>query len=129
MYTGDVVRLRSFAFIVALMLTASPVLALVCEMDCDHVTATPPCHHTENSGDGSSVRGSGHPCDHDHPIGTPALLASAIALDFGGTFVALPVRTLIHVSVTDPLVLNPVMHGPPGVTGRSVSSRTTVLRI
>src|SRR6185295_12597697 len=33
-YTGTVVRLRSFAFVLALVVAAAPAVSLLCDMDC-----------------------------------------------------------------------------------------------
>jgi hypothetical protein len=129
MYTGRVVRLRLVAVLLALVLAATPVLGVVCQMDCDHVPATPTCHESASSPDGSIVRSAQHACNHDHSTGSPALLASAGARDLVGTFVALPLTTLADASVPDARVAILAMHGPPGLSGRSTSPHTTVLRI
>ena len=130
MYTGTVVMARSFAFVLALMLTATPVLGVVCEMDCDQPPATSSeCHESTASPGGPTVRGAQHGCDHDHTTGSPALLASASGRDSIVNFVAIPVPTLAHASVTDARVAILAIHGPPGLSGRSTSSHNTVLRI
>lgn len=129
MYTGRVVRLRALASILVLLVTATPVLAVLCEMDCEQRPATSACHTSDSSSDGPIVRGAQHACDHDHSTGSPALLANTSARDSVGTFVALPVSTLAHTSVADARVPLLAMHGPPGLSGRSSSSHTTVLRI
>lgn len=129
MYTGKVVMARSFAFVLALFLTATPVLGVVCEMDCDQPAASAECHTSAASPVGPIVRAAQHGCDHDHSTGSPAVLASAIARDSGVNFVAIPVPTLAHVSVTDARVATLAMHEPPGLSGRSTSSHNTVLRI
>ena len=129
MYTETVVRSRCFAFVFALLLTATPVLRIVCEMDCDQPPATSACHKSAASPDGPTLRGAQHSCAHDHSTGSPALLTSTSARDSVGTFIALPVTTLAHASVTDARVPNLAVHGPPGLSGRSTSFRITVLRI
>jgi hypothetical protein len=129
MYTGKVVIARSSAFVLALLLTAMPVLGVVCEMDCDQPPAAPSeCHKSTASPGGSTVRGAQHGCDHDHTTGSPALLASASGRH-SIVNVAISVPALVHASVTDARVAIPAMHGPPGLSGRSTSSHNTVLRI
>ena len=130
LYTGAVVRVCSFAFVLALLVTAKPVLGVVCEMDCDQPpTTSSECHQSTGSPGGSTVRGGQHGCDHDHTAGSPALLANASVRDAVVNFVAIPVQTLAHVSVTDARVALFAMHGPPGLSGRSTSSHNTALRI
>jgi hypothetical protein len=123
------VTLRLVASLLALVLAATPVLGVVCRMDCDQVRATPICHESASSLDGPTVRGAQHACNHDHSTGRPALLSSAGARDFVGTFVTLPLTTLAHASVPDARVAILAMHGPPELSGRSTSSHTIVLRI
>jgi hypothetical protein len=129
MYTGAVVRFRSFASVLALLVTAMPVLGVVCEMDCNQPPATAACHTSAASSDGPTVRRAPHGCDHDHTTGTPALLTGASARDSVGNVIAVPVATLTHASVTNARVALLAMHGPPGLAGRSTSSPITVLRI
>jgi hypothetical protein len=130
MYTGTVVTARSFAFVLALSLTATPVLGVMCEMDCDQPPATSAeCHESTASPGAPTVRGAHHGCDHAHMTGSPALLASASGRDSIINFVAIPVPTLAHASVTDARVAILAIHGPPGLSGRSTSSHNTVLRI
>jgi hypothetical protein len=129
MYTERVVRLRVFAFIVALVLAATPVLRAVCQMDCDQVRTTPTCHESASSPDGPTVRGTQHACNHDHSTGSPALLASVSARDSVANFVVIPVPTLAHAFVPDAGVAILAMHGPPGLSGRSTSFTITILRI
>jgi hypothetical protein len=129
MYTRTV-RLRSFAFVLALLLTATPLLGVVCEMDCDQPPATSSeCHKSTASPGGPTVGGTQHRCDHDHTTGSPALLASTNARDSVGSVIAIQVPTLAHVSVTDARVPILAMHGPPGLSGRNTFFRITVLRI
>jgi hypothetical protein len=129
MYTGRVVRLRWFAFIVTLVLAATPVLGAVCQMDCDQVRATPPCHESASSPNGPIVRSAQHACNHDHSTGSPALLASVSARDLVGNFVAIPVPTLAHAFLPDAGVTILAIHGPPGLSDRSTSFTITILRI
>ena len=128
-YTGRVVRLRLFALFFALALAATPVLGVVCQMDCDQLRATPTCHESAGSPDGPTLRDAQHACNHDHSTGSPALLSSASARDSVGAFVALPLTTLAQASVPDARVAILAIHGPPGLSGRSKSSLAIVLRI
>ena len=130
MYTGTVVAARSFAFVLALLLTATPVLGVVCEMDCDQpLASSSECHKSAVSPGGPTVRGAQHGCDHDHTTSGPALLASASARNSVAHFVAIQLPTLAHVSAPDARVAILAMHGPPGLSGRNTSSTITVLRI
>lgn len=122
-------RLRSLAFVLALMLAATPVLGVVCEMDCEQPSATPACHSAAPVHDGLTLRGHQHDCARDHASGTPALLAGTSARDAGRTFVAIFAPTLAQASVIDARVALLVMHGPPGLSGRISPSYTSVLRI
>jgi hypothetical protein len=122
------VRLRWFAFIVTLVLAATPVLGAVCQMDCDQVRATPPCHESASSPNGPIVRGAKHACNHDHSTGSPALLASVSARDSVASF-ASPVPILAHAFVPDAGVTILAMQGPPGLSDRSTSFTITILRI
>jgi hypothetical protein len=123
------VRLRSFAFVVALLLTSTPVVGAICEMDCDQVPANPPCHESARFPGGPAVRGAQHACNHDHSTESPALLAGAGARDSVRAFVVLPLTTLAHALAPDARVAILAMHGPPGLGGRSTPSATTILRI
>lgn len=131
MYTGGDVRLRSFALVLALLLAATPLLGVVCEMDCDQPQATSPACHTANVPDDAiTLRNGPHSCDHDHTSGSPALLASASGRDSVGASVAVPLPTLAHVSVPAArMVLAAALHGPPGLSGGMKASYLTVLRI
>ena len=122
-------KLRLFAFIVALVLAAMPTFRAVCQMDCDQVRATPTCHESPSSPDGPTVRGAQHACNHDHSTGSPALLASVSARDSAANFVVIPVPTLAHAFVPDAGVTILAMHGPPGLSDRSTSFTITILRI
>jgi metal-dependent amidase/aminoacylase/carboxypeptidase family protein len=130
MYTGRVVRLRSFALVLLLQFAATPVIGLVCEMDCDQPPAAPACHESTAPPDGPTVRGARHACDHDHTTSSLALLAAATARDSHGTFSAVSVPAFAYASAPDARVAIAAVHGPPGLSGRtSTSSRITVLRI
>jgi hypothetical protein len=129
MYTGGVVRLRSFALALLLQLAATPVIGLVCEMDCDQPPAALDCHESTDPPDGPTVRGAQHPCDHDHTTGSPALLAGGSARDVIGTFIAVSIPGFASASVPDARVAVAAIHGPPGLSGRSTARHITVLRI
>jgi hypothetical protein len=128
MYTGRVVRFRSFAFLLALLLTATPVLGVVCEMDCDRPPASSECHQSTSSASGPTVRRVQHGCHHDHTTGRPAVLASASARDSVASVVAIGLPTLAHALLSDVRVAMLAMNGPPGVIGRSTST-IIILRI
>jgi len=122
------VKFRCYAFVVALLLTATPVLGMVCRMDCDQPAATSACHKSAASPEGSAIRDAGHPCGHDHASGKPAVITSSIARDSAVTIVALA-STSLGQSSSDTRLPAASMHGPPGPGGRSTASRITVLRI
>lgn len=122
-------RPRSFAFIVAVILTTSQVAGVICQMDCDQIATTPTCHQSATSSHGPAVRVSRQVCDHDHSLGGPALLASASARDSSETFDALPVTALASASLADARVSVCGAHGPPGLSGRSTSLTIVILRI
>lgn len=129
MYTGAVVRLRSFALVLVLCCVATPLMSVVCEMDCDRPPATSTCHTSTDSPDGPIVRGAQHGCDHDHASASPALLTSASPRDSIGTFAAVPVPAFAGASIPDAGMATAAMHGLPGPSGRSTSSQITILRI
>ena len=130
MYTGNVVKLRSLAFVLALLLTATPVLGVVCQMDCDQPPAkSSACHESAAARGEPTVRSAQHGCDHDQTTGSPALLASISARDSVAHFVANRLPTLAAVSAPDARVAILAMHGPRGVSGRNTSSTISVLRI
>ncbi len=130
MYTSSV-RLRLFACAFALLFAVTPLMGLICQLDCRTAraaAATAPCHETAAADKGSTtVRGT-HGCTHDHGGDGPALLTSASAPDMS----VAPVATL---SVLVPPLLSAAqahriaMHGPPGFDARLQTSLTTVLRI
>ena len=130
MYTG-VVRFRSFALALALLVAATPVIGIVCAMDCDQPPPTSStCHDGSVLHAGVTLRGAPHACDHDDGGATPALLTTSSARDSAGTSVAALAPTFVlaiipsaHSSVAG------AMHGPPGLSTRNTSFHTTVLRI
>lgn len=132
MYTGSVVRPRLFAFVLALLIAVTPVLGIVCQMDCEQPPKAVACHESEKSSDGPTLQTLHHPCGHDHTGGSPALMAGAAGVRelVGVAFVSVSIAALLHVAAADDRVsVAADMHGPPDPSGRRVSSRTTVLRI
>ena len=130
-YTGGVVRRRSFALVLALVVAATPVIGLVCAMDCDQPpAASAPCHDESVSHGGLTLRGTSHACDHDHTGASPALLAGSSARDSVGTSVEVGSPTLVHALLSEAhTAAAGAMHGPPVLNARSTSSHITVLRI
>ena len=123
-------RIRAFAFVVVLQFTVTPVLGMLCQMDCDQPPKAAACHETTASSDGATVRSAHHLCDHDHRA-SPALLASVAAIrdSVGSLFVPLSIAAVTDAAVVELPATLADMHGPPGLSGRSVSSRITILRI
>ena len=130
MYTG-IVRLRSFALALALLVAATPVIGIVCAMDCGQPPATSStCHDGSVPHAGITLRGTPHACDHDHGGAKPALLTSSSARDSAGTSVAaLAPAFVLAILPEAPASGAGAMHGPPGLSARSTSFQTTVLRI
>jgi hypothetical protein len=131
MYTGRIVKPGFFALVLALVLAATPVLSVLCEMDCDRALAgSLPCHEVSGSHDDATVRGAAHGCGHDHSGGNPARLASATGRDARGIEFPSQSPTLVYALLDGArLAAAATMHGPPGSTGQCTSSRLTVLRI
>ena len=128
-YTGEVVRFRSVAFIVALLVAAGPVTSVVCALDCDR-PASPPCHGASTPHNDLTWQVTPHACGHDHLGGSVALLSSA------------SVRHMVEISFAAPnlmpvLAILPkldrattsALNGPPGLMPRSTSFQITVLRV
>lgn len=132
MYTGKTVWLRSFALVLGLVVAATPVISVLCAMECDppHAGSASPCHDASVPDDGTTFRAVPHACDHDHTGGSPALLASATGRDAVGASVAAAPLTFVHTLVHQAgMAAAAMMYGPPGLSGRSTSSHLTVLRI
>src|SRR5262245_36184960 len=127
MYT-HLVKFRLFAFAVALLLAATPVLGVVCQMDCDQQSAAPPCHQSMSAPNGPMVRGT-HRCDHDHAGGSPAVQAGTTARDSLGALVDVSVPAVSHAVTADVRSTVAATYGQPGSTTLSPSFRTTVMRI
>lgn len=129
MYTRTV-RLRHFAFLLGVLLAATPLLGVVCQMDCDPPPAiSSECHQSAASPEAATVHGARHGCDHDHTIASPAVRAGTNARDSVGSVIAISVPTVAQASVTDARVAILDKHGPPGLSGRSTASHNTILRI
>lgn len=130
MYTG-IVRLRSFALALALLVAATPVIGIVCAMDCGQPPArSSTCHDGSVPHAGITLRGTPHACDHHHGGAKPALLTSSSARDSAGTSVAASAPAFVlAIPVEAPASAAGAMHGPPGLSARSTSFQTTVLRI
>jgi hypothetical protein len=131
MYTRKAVRVWVSALVLALVVAASPAIALICEMDCDHPsTGSEPCHAAHNAQPDAALHRPPHACNHDHTGGNPALLTSAKGRDSAAASVVLAappaLQTLVHETRGSD---DAAMHGPPGPIIRSTSSRLTVLRI
>src|SRR5687767_9456082 len=91
MYTGRAVTVPSFALALALLLAATPVLSIICELDCGQPAAlSSGCHEAKVLDDGARLRGASHACDHDHAGGIPALLTGATGRDSVGPSFAAP---------------------------------------
>ena len=131
MYTGSVLRFRLLALVLALLFAATSLLGVVCQMDCDQPPKSAACHESTTSSNEPTVQGTHHLCDHDHTGGSPALAASTAGpRDSIGTGpVSGTISALVHATVPEVRTATAEMHGPPGVTGRGVSSRVTILRI
>ena len=128
-YTGAVVKFRSFAFMVALLVASAPVIGMVCALDCDR-PASPPCHGASPSHDGITWQVTPHACGHEHMSASLGLLSSASVRNTVQISVAAPSLTRIFeiLPEIDPMTAS-ALHGPPGVTPRSRSSQITVLRV
>ena len=128
MYTWRVVKFRLFGFVMALLVAVTPVLGFVCQMDCDR-PLKPTCHETMGSFGGPTIGAVHHACDHDHTGARAALVGSTGTREaVGPGFVSIAPTAFGQATVPDIAAMFD-MHGPPGSSARSVSSRTTVLRI
>ena len=130
MYTGSVVRRRSFSLVFALLIAAGPVVAAVCELDCDPPPATSSHCHRAAAGEGQTVRGTLHTCGQAHFAESPALLTGASCRDQLVTRVTALSPCVERMSLQVPIAGTAVaMHDPPGLILRSTNSLATVLRI
>lgn len=95
-------RIRAAAFVTALFLTVVPVLANVCELNCEMApspAAAPSCH--EQGPPGGPAGGSHTPqtCTHDHDTIRTALKTPVVTTDAMG---ASAIQARVH-DVTVPL--------------------------
>jgi hypothetical protein len=124
------VRVRFSAFVLALLIAASPAIGLLCEMDCDHPpAASEPCHAAHGLQNDATLREAPHGCSHDHTGGNPALLSSAPSRYAAGPILVALSPALQIVAHQSRVSVDGGMHDPPGPTSRNTSSRLTVLRI
>jgi hypothetical protein len=131
MYTRGAVTLRSFALALALLIAATPVIGVVCAMDCHPAPATSSlCHEAAVPHDRVTFRAAPHACDHDQTGGTAALLAIASARDCAriSTVATAPTPALAMLPEADAAAAD-AEHGPPGLGVRMTSFHITVLRI
>ena len=116
----------------ALLVAATPVMGIVCAMDCERPVATAStCHEASATAPQNDVTLQAvlHACDHDHTGGSPAL-AAAGDRDSAAFSVVAQAPTAALVIVAGTYAATAVgSHGPPGLTPRSSLSRPTVLRI
>ena len=127
MYTGSGVKVRLFASIVVLTLSATPVFGVVCQLDCDGATAVPECHKASHAG--LTIGGADHGCNHDHTTGSPALLTNANSRDSVDATIGVLINVVSSAVVTGTNVARPFEHGPPGATRTLPPSTITILRI
>ena len=130
MYTKEVVRLRSFALVLALLLAVGPVIGVVCELDCDQPPAkSSPCHNAA-AREGATMRATTHACGHAHVAGPRALLTGTNSRDQLVTSIAVMSLCVMRASLPEPGKGTVVaLHGPPGLNSGSTASLATVLRI
>ena len=130
-YTGKVVTIRFGAFMLALLVAVSPLIGVVCALDCDLPSAASPlCHVAAVSDDGVAWQVSPHSCGHEHMNASPGLLSSASSRNMAESSVAAPSLTPVFVILPAvDVIAASVLHGPPGVTPRSRSLPITVLRV
>ena len=130
MYTG-IVRLRSFALALALLVAAAPVIGIVCAMDCDQPPAVSfTCHDANVPHAGMTLRNAPHACDHDHGGASPALVTSSSARDSAGISVAASASPFVIAILPEANAATAgATHDPPGLSARRPSFHITVLRI
>src|SRR5262245_40532931 len=109
----EIVRRRILAFAVALLVGATPAMALVCQLDCDApIASAPSCHKAAADQGSTHVRDVSHACRDSHT--TPdATLASASSRDVSAGWIAVvtPFATPLVFAVNSQPV---AAHGPPG---------------
>jgi hypothetical protein len=132
MYTERVVRLRSFALMLALLVAATPVVGILCAMDCEPpVAAAPSCHEASATGpqDAVTLRAVLHACDHDHTGGSPSVTVAGERDSAGFSVVAQASAAAVAIFDEAYAATTVGLHGPPGLTTRRSLARSTVLRI
>jgi hypothetical protein len=130
MYTERVVRRRSFALVVAILIAVGPVAAAVCELDCDPPPATSSHCHGAAAGDGQTMRGTLHTCGEAHFAESAALLTGTTSRDQLVTRVTALSPCVDRVSLQMLIAGTAVaMHDPPRLILRRANSLATVLRI
>ena len=129
MYTWEVVKLRCFALVLALLLAVGPAIGVVCEIDCDQLPAKSSSCHTAAAGEGATMRGAAHACGHAHVAGPRALLTGTSSRDHFVTSVAVLSLCLVRVSLPRPTGAVLAMHDPPRASSLSTSLLATALRI
>ena len=120
--------IRAFAFVLALLVAASPALELVCQMDCDQPLKSASCHESTASPIAPSLRNVHLACDHDHAA-PPALVSSGGVRDSRVAAADALATAPSHVAAVGANLPAASRHGPPRLDSRSLFSRTTVLRI
>jgi hypothetical protein len=127
MYTG-IVKRRAFTLVLTLVVAATPVVGVICEIDCDAPRGTQQtCHEPAGAREVVSLRNSGHECRRQHDP-TEATVANASAGNLGTSSIAafLPIGpSVVATDQSRPACV----HGPPGSSARTVTSLNTILRI
>ena len=111
------------------VVAAAPVLATICEIDCDapKAAATESCHAHAAAADGASVRDAARECRTQHAP-SDAIVTKARALDV--TAIALDAFITADIFAPDLVTRrSEAFHGPPGSVARSSTAFNTVLRI
>jgi hypothetical protein len=113
-----------------MLIGVTPMIRMVCEMDCDQTRpASPACHTSSPSHDIVSWRTTPHGCNHDHSFAKPALVTSSNDRDASGAFAALVSQTIEAVPFDVHARPAGSGHGPPGLRTDTHPARTTTLRI
>ncbi len=131
MYTDNVVRVRLLALIVTVVVVVSPMLGVLCQIDCNRLQAIPACHQSTTSSGTTNLRSAQHVCDHNHANDSLGVVTGP---DSGRDTLALSqfsvaLSTLSWGGVREIHGVPAGMHGPPGIIGRRVSSSIPILRV
>jgi hypothetical protein len=129
MYTWKVVTLRLSALVLALLFVATPVLAFVCQFDCDRLVAAPACHSSTATPEGPVARGTQHLCDHDQSTVSPTLLVSVSGRESVAALADFGMATVAYALTRHAGFAGAFVHGPPGWSGSRPSSLISLLRI